>query len=70
MTADGPGGFARLQQERSPVRVFDLVEEGDGLVDDPALRAKMGVASRHRAVTEFSYDVLAERLGTALGALA
>jgi hypothetical protein len=29
----------------------------------------MGIAARARAVDEFSYDVLAERLGRALGAL-
>ena len=40
------------------------------LIDDPALRTTMGKASRERAVTEFSYDVLVERLGTVLGALA
>jgi hypothetical protein len=30
----------------------------------------MGKAGRERAVTEFSYDVLAQRLGKSLGALA
>jgi hypothetical protein len=30
----------------------------------------MGAAGRERAVREFSYDVLAHRLGTSLGALA
>jgi hypothetical protein len=29
----------------------------------------MGVAGRERAVREFSYDVLAQRLGKSLGAL-
>jgi hypothetical protein len=29
----------------------------------------MGKASRARAVSEFAYDVLAERLGRALGAV-
>jgi hypothetical protein len=29
----------------------------------------MSVASRERAVAEFSYDVLAERLGRSLGVL-
>ena len=38
------------------------------LLDDSG-REKMGAASRERAVAEFSYDVLAERLGRALGAL-
>jgi phosphatidylinositol alpha-1,6-mannosyltransferase len=39
------------------------------LLDDPDLRARMGRAGRLRAVEEFSYDGLAERLGVALGAL-
>ena len=37
------------------------------LLDDPAGRAAMGVASRRRAEVEFSYDVLAARLGASLG---
>ena len=39
------------------------------LLDDPMRRRAMGEASRKRAVAEFSYDVLAERLGRSLGAL-
>jgi glycosyltransferase involved in cell wall biosynthesis len=38
------------------------------LVDEP-LRRRMGRAARHRAVAEFSYDVLAQRLGRTVGAL-
>jgi phosphatidyl-myo-inositol dimannoside synthase len=37
------------------------------LLDDPDRRRAMGVAGRRRAVDEFSYDVLAARLGAALG---
>jgi len=39
------------------------------LLDDADLRRAMGVAGRERAVAEFSYDVLAQRLGKSLGAL-
>ena len=39
------------------------------LLDDPALRRAMAAAGRARAVAEFSYDVLAQRLGKSLGAL-
>lgn len=39
------------------------------LLDDPVRRREMGQASRRRAVAEFSYDVLAGRLGRSLGAL-
>jgi hypothetical protein len=37
------------------------------LLDDEALRARMGVAARRRAEREFCYDVLAGRLAGALG---
>ena len=40
----------------------------DELLADPARRTAMGIASRQRAIDEFSYDVLAARLGAALGA--
>ena len=39
------------------------------LLDDPAAARRMGVAGRERAVREFSYGVLADRLGRSLGAL-
>ncbi len=32
------------------------------LVDDPGLRVRLGLASRERAVTEFAYDKVAQRL--------
>lgn len=38
------------------------------LLDDPVCRHRMGAAARDRAVAELSYDVLAGRLGEALGA--
>ena len=37
------------------------------LLDDDELRTAMGVRSRERVETEFSYDVLARRLGETLG---
>jgi phosphatidylinositol alpha-1,6-mannosyltransferase len=39
------------------------------LLDDEPLRARMGAASRRRAVEEFSYDGLAARLRAALDAV-
>jgi phosphatidylinositol alpha-1,6-mannosyltransferase len=39
----------------------------EALFGDPGRRADMARASRKRAVAEFSYDVLAERLGRSLG---
>ena len=50
-----------------PGAVADAIAD---LLDDPARRAAMGAASRERAVAEFSYDVLAARLGKALGVAA
>jgi phosphatidylinositol alpha-1,6-mannosyltransferase len=64
--ADGETGFV----VRRPENVDDVVAALTTLLDDPALRARMGVAARQRAETEFSYDVLAQRLGHSLGALA
>ncbi len=40
------------------------------LLDDPALRSRLGEAARRRAVEAFSYDDLAARLGAALRGLA
>lgn len=40
------------------------------ILDDEDLRHRLGTASRERAVAEFSYDVLAHRLGRCLNALA
>jgi phosphatidylinositol alpha-1,6-mannosyltransferase len=39
------------------------------LLDDDVLRARLGTAARQRAEREFSYDVLAGRLGQALGSV-
>ncbi len=64
--ADGETGLVirRPEDHRAVARAFEE------LLDDPARRAAMGLAARQRAVAEFSYDVLAERLGKSLGALA
>jgi phosphatidyl-myo-inositol dimannoside synthase len=55
---------------RRPDQIDEVVTAFGTLLDDDALRARMGVAARQRAQTEFSYDVLAQRLGRSLGALA
>jgi phosphatidyl-myo-inositol dimannoside synthase len=52
---------------RHPDSVNETAAAIAGLLDDPAGRAQMGAAGRARAETEFSYDVLAARLGQALG---
>lgn len=54
---------------RHPDRVDEVIEAYTALLDDPDRRRLMGEAGRRRAVTEFSYEVLAERLGRSLGAL-
>jgi phosphatidylinositol alpha-1,6-mannosyltransferase len=51
---------------RRPGDPHEVAAAFEALLADPARRAEMGVASRERAVAEFSYDVLAERLGKAL----
>jgi phosphatidylinositol alpha-1,6-mannosyltransferase len=61
---DGTTGLV-VHRPEDPV---DVAEAFEALLDDPARRELMGKASRARAEAEFSYDVLAERLGRALGA--
>ncbi len=51
---------------RDPGSVDELARALKTLVADPGLRRRMGEAGRARAEAEFSYDVLAERLTTAL----
>ena len=63
---DGVSGLV-VRRPDDPREVAAAIER---LLDDPAERARMGVAGRERAVREFSYDVLAHRLGVSLGALA
>ena len=62
---DGRTGFV-IHRPDDPVEVASALAR---LLDDPELAARMGAEARRRAVEEFSYDMLAERLGVALGAL-
>jgi phosphatidylinositol alpha-1,6-mannosyltransferase len=64
--ADGETGIV----VRRPDDVDETVAALATILDDDALRARMGAAARRRAESEFAYDVLAQRLGCALGALA
>jgi phosphatidylinositol alpha-1,6-mannosyltransferase len=64
--ADGRTGFVVSR----PGDADDVAQAMATLVDQPLLRAEMGRAARARAVAEFTYDVLAARLGQALSALA
>jgi phosphatidyl-myo-inositol dimannoside synthase len=52
-----------------PTDVAAVAEAWRQLLDDDGMRLRMGIAARQRAITEFSYDVLAERLGRAVRAL-
>ena len=54
---------------KHPEEWRDVAAAIEGLLDADDARVAMGVASRERAVTEFSYDVLAERLGRSLGVI-
>lgn len=54
---------------KRPDNYGDVAREFEKLLDDEPRRRAMGAAARQRAVTEFSYDVLAERLAKSLGAL-
>jgi phosphatidylinositol alpha-1,6-mannosyltransferase len=61
--ADGETGIV----VRRPDDIGEAVAALRRLLDDDAERQRMGQAARRRAEAEFSYDVLAARLGTALG---
>ncbi len=63
---DGVTGLV-IRRPDDPRAVAAAFEQ---LLDDPTARARMATAGRERAVREFSYDVLAHRLGVSLGALA
>lgn len=60
----GRTGFV-IDHPEDPRAVADALA---AILDDPDRRAEMGRASRVRAETELSYDVLAQRLGQALEA--
>ena len=62
---DGVTGIV-VRRPDDPQEVATALE---ALLDDAGLRARMAAASRERAVAEFSYDVLAERLGRSLGVM-
>ncbi len=69
--ASGGAAEAVAQDEtgfvvHDPTSVAALTDALRALIVDPDLRAAMGTAARRRAVAEFSYDVLADRLRTAL----
>jgi phosphatidylinositol alpha-1,6-mannosyltransferase len=59
---DGETGCV-VRDPKDPAQVAAAIAR---LLDDPAGRARMGEAGRQRAVADFSYDVLAARLGDAL----
>jgi phosphatidyl-myo-inositol dimannoside synthase len=65
--ADGETGIVIRNPERDESAVDDTVTALTRLLADSELRRRMGRASRVRAESEFSYDVLAARLGAALG---
>ncbi|MFZ9630258.1 MAG: glycosyltransferase family 4 protein [Ilumatobacteraceae bacterium] len=52
---------------RNPDDVAEVAAAIERLLADPAAARRMGAAGRERAVSEYRYDVLAERLGAALG---
>jgi phosphatidyl-myo-inositol dimannoside synthase len=65
--ADGETGIVIRHPDRDESAVDDTVTALTRLLADSELRRRMGRASRVRAESEFSYDVLAARLGAALG---
>jgi phosphatidyl-myo-inositol dimannoside synthase len=59
---DNETGFV-IQNPSDVVGVADAI---DRLISDPALASRQGQAARHRAETEFAYDVLVKRLADAI----
>ncbi len=65
--ADGETGIV-VRRPHEPAHAVDATLAAlVRLLDDDATRLEMGRAARRRAEREFSYDVLAARLGEALG---
>ena len=56
---DGETGFVVADQAEAESALVRLL-------DDPALRARLGAAGRARVVHELTYDVLADRLQEAV----
>jgi phosphatidylinositol alpha-1,6-mannosyltransferase len=74
--AGNSGGAAEAVVDGESGFVIDPPDDVDAVVrvlgaslDDNAMRVRMGAAARRRAVTEFSYDILASRLQTALSGM-
>ena len=63
--ADGETGIVL-----DPATPQSAAEAIDALLGDPVRRQEMGDAARRRVETDFSYDVLASRLGRALDDMA
>ena len=51
---------------QNPSDVSGVADAIDRLLSDPDLASRQGQAARHRAESEFAYDVLAMRLGEAI----
>jgi glycosyltransferase involved in cell wall biosynthesis len=51
---------------QNPSDVLGVADALDRLLSDPALASRQGQAARHRAESEFAYDVLVMRLGEAI----
>ena len=63
---DGQTGIVIRRPEQQLSAIHNTVAAFTRLLDDPGLRRRMSIASRQRAEVEFSYEVLAARLGVAL----
>jgi phosphatidylinositol alpha-1,6-mannosyltransferase len=59
---DGLTGLV-LKEPSDPTALAEAIGQ---LLSDPALASRQGQAARHRAETDFSYDVLADHLGHAI----